>query len=44
LTWFKPGDKINVDLEQFTEIKCQIEKGLSELSQELEKVILVSNS
>ena len=43
LTWFKPGDKINIDLGQFTEIKRQIEKGLSELSQELEKVNPSSN-
>ncbi len=38
LAWFKPGDKISVDLEQFAEIKCQIEIGLNELSQKLEKV------
>jgi hypothetical protein len=43
LTWFKPSDKISVDLGQFAEIKLQIEKGLSELSQELEKVIPSSN-
>ncbi len=43
LTWFKPGDKINIDLEQFAKIKYQIEKGLNELSRELEKVIPVQN-
>jgi hypothetical protein len=43
LTWFKPSDKINVDLGQFAEIKLQIEKGLSELSQELEKIVPSSN-
>jgi len=39
LTWFKPGEKINVDLEHFEMIKRKIETGLSELSRELEKVI-----
>lgn len=43
LTWFKPSDKISVDLGQFAEIRLQIEKGLSELSQELEMVIPLSN-
>jgi hypothetical protein len=42
LTWFQPGEKINVDLEKIEEIKRQIEKVLSELSQELEKVIPAS--
>lgn len=36
LTWLQPNDKINIDLGQFEEVKHQIEKGLSELSQELE--------
>ena len=39
LTWFKPGEKINIDLEHFEMIKREIEKGLSELSRELDKVI-----
>ena len=39
LTWFKPGEKINIDLEHFEMIKRKIEIGLSELSRELEKVI-----
>jgi len=39
LSNFRPGDKINIDLDQFEEIKRQIEKGLSKLSQELEEVI-----
>jgi hypothetical protein len=39
LTWFKPGEKINIDLEHFEMIKREIEKGLIELSRELEKVI-----
>jgi hypothetical protein len=39
LTWFKPGEKINIDLEHFEMIKREIETGLSELSRELEKVI-----
>jgi hypothetical protein len=37
LTWFKPNDEISIDLSQFEEVKRQIEKGMSELSQELEK-------
>lgn len=37
LTWLQPNDKINIDLVQFEEVKRQIEKWLSELSQELEK-------
>ena len=39
LTWFKPGEKINIDLDHFEMIKRKIETGLSELSRELEKVI-----
>jgi|GEM_PF-1197897 len=39
LTWFKPGEKINIDLEHFEMIKRGIETELSELSRELEKVI-----
>ena len=39
MTWFKPGEKINMDLEHFEMIKRKIEMGLSELSRELETVI-----
>ena len=39
LTWFKPGEKINMDLDHFEMIKRKIEMGLSELSRELETVI-----
>jgi len=42
LTWFQPGDKINVDLDRFEEIKRQIEMGLSKLSYELEKIVPAS--
>lgn len=38
LTWFQPGDKININLDQFDEIKRQIEKGLSKLSQDLRMI------
>lgn len=39
LTWFKPGEKINMDLEHFEMIKREIEMGLGKLSREFEKVI-----
>lgn len=42
LTWFNPGEKINIDLDHFEEIKRLIEKELNELSKKLEKVIPIS--
>jgi hypothetical protein len=39
---FRPGDQINIGLDQFEGVKRQIEIGLSKLSQELEKVIPIS--